>query len=265
MTRRIAHRTRGQGHGPIVRLMSPSDLGEELKPFVFLDLFEADMRALAGSMPVHPHSGIATVTVFADGDVTFDDPQAGHGILGYGGVEWARAGRGMWHGKELSAGTSPTVQGFQLWLALPPALEHAESEAQYIGDDHMPRIGPARLIVGAYQDATSPVRAPDGINYLLVTLKPGERWTYTPPAGHVIAWVAVSKGALTAGEPVPVERDADDVRGRGRRRCHVRGRVGHPACPSASPRFVLGPHVSRGFGGGRTSHPLAQATARRDR
>jgi redox-sensitive bicupin YhaK (pirin superfamily) len=40
-------------------LMSPSDLGEQLKPFVFLDLFEADMRALAGSMPVHPHSGIA--------------------------------------------------------------------------------------------------------------------------------------------------------------------------------------------------------------
>jgi redox-sensitive bicupin YhaK (pirin superfamily) len=69
MTRRIVHRTRGQEHGPIVRLMSPSDLGEELKPFVFLDLFEADMRALAGSMPVHPHSGIATVTVFADGDV----------------------------------------------------------------------------------------------------------------------------------------------------------------------------------------------------
>jgi len=182
--------------------MSPSDLGEELKPFVFLDLFEADMRALAGSMPVHPHSGIATVTVFADGDVTFDDPQAGHGILGYGGVEWARAGRGMWHGKELSAGTSPTVQGFQLWLALPPALENAESEAQYIGGDQMPRIGPARLIVGAYQDATSPVRAPDGINYLLVTLKLGERWTYTPPAGHVVAWVAVSKGALTAGESV---------------------------------------------------------------
>ena len=118
MTRRIVHRTRGYGHGPIVRLMSPSDLGEQLKPFVFLDLFEADMRGLAGSMPVHPHSGIATVTVFTDGDVTFDDPQAGHGTIGYGGVEWVRAGRGMWHGKELSAGTSPTTQGFQLWLAL---------------------------------------------------------------------------------------------------------------------------------------------------
>jgi redox-sensitive bicupin YhaK (pirin superfamily) len=202
MTRRIVYRTRGHGHGPIVRLMSPSDLGEQLKPFVFLDLFEADMRGVAGSMPVHPHSGIATVTVFADGDVTFDDPQAGHGIIGYGGVEWARAGRGMWHGKELAAGTSPTVQGFQLWLALPPELENAEPDAQYIGADQMPILGPARLIVGTYHEATSPVRAPDGINYLLVTLKPGERWTYEPPPGHVIAWVAIGKGTLTAGEPV---------------------------------------------------------------
>jgi redox-sensitive bicupin YhaK (pirin superfamily) len=202
MTRTIIHRTRGSGHGPIVRLMSPSNLGQQLKPFVFLDLFEADMRALAGSMPVHPHSGIATVTVFTEGDVTFDDPQAGHGTIGYGGVEWARAGKGMWHGKELSAGTSPTAQGFQLWIALPPELETAEPDAQYIVSEQMPSMGPARVIVGSYAETISPVRAPGGINYLLVTLKPGEQWTYEPPSGHTIAWAAVSRGALRAGERV---------------------------------------------------------------
>ena len=182
--------------------MSPSDLGEQLKPFVFLDLFEADMRGLAGGMPVHPHSGIATVTVFTDGDVTFDDPQAGHGTLDYGGVEWVRAGRGMWHGKELSAGTSLTTQGFQLWVALPPDQEHAEPVAQYIGAEQTPSIGPGRLIVGAYKGTTSTVRAPGGINYLLVTLKPGERWTYEPPFGHEIGWVAIAKGALTGDDRV---------------------------------------------------------------
>jgi len=180
--------------------MSPSDLGEQLKPFVFLDLFEADMRALAGSMPVHPHSGIATVTVVTDGDMTFDDPVAGHGTIGYGGLEWARAGLGMWHGKELSAGSSPLVQGFQLWIALPPELERAEPEGQYLDAQQVPRIGPARLVVGAYETATSPVRAPRGINYLLVTLKPGERWSYQPPADHTVGWVAVAKGALSGSE-----------------------------------------------------------------
>jgi redox-sensitive bicupin YhaK (pirin superfamily) len=202
MMRTIVHKTRGYAHGPITRLMSPSDLGQQLKPFVFLDLFEADMRALAGSMPVHPHSGIATVTVFTEGDVTFDDPQAGHGTIGYGGVEWTRAGKGMWHGKELSAGTSPTAQGFQLWIALPPELETTEPDTQYIVSEQMPRVGPARVIVGSHAEAASPVRAPAGINYLLVTLKPGEQWTYEPPAGQTIAWAAVGKGAIYAGEQV---------------------------------------------------------------
>jgi redox-sensitive bicupin YhaK (pirin superfamily) len=180
--------------------MSPSDLGERLKPFVFLDLFEADMRDLSGNMPVHPHSGIATVTVFTRGDVTFDDPIAGHGTISYGGLEWARAGLGMWHGKELSGGSSPMVQGFQLWIALPPELERAEPDTQYLGAHLVPRSGPARVIVGTYETATSSVRAPRGINYLLVTLKPGERWTYEPPGGHTVGWVAVAEGALGASQ-----------------------------------------------------------------
>ena len=198
--RGVVHRTRGSSHGPIARLMSPSDLGERLKPFVFLDLFEADLNALSGSMPLHPHSGIATVTVFTSGDATFDDPQAGHGTLGYGGVEFVRAGSGIWHGKELSGGTSPTVQGFQLWLALPPDLENAPPDPQY--QQSTPSVGPARLILGEYAGAKSPVRAPDGINYLVVTLQPGERWTYQPPTDHEVAWVAIGRGALNAGQLV---------------------------------------------------------------
>ncbi|WP_210269216.1 pirin family protein [Tardiphaga robiniae] len=43
--------------------------------------------AFAGQMPVHPHSGIATVTELTEGDFRFDDPVSGSGTLGYGGVE----------------------------------------------------------------------------------------------------------------------------------------------------------------------------------
>jgi redox-sensitive bicupin YhaK (pirin superfamily) len=198
--RRIVFRTRGSGHGPIVRLMSPSDLGEIVKPFVFLDLFEADMRVMGNSMPIHPHSGIATVTVFTQGDVRFEDPQSGEGTITYGGVEWLRAGGGVWHGKELSAGESGRAQGFQLWLALPPELESSASESQYIEAKHMKSVGPAHVIVGAYQGVASPVRAPEGINYLLVTLKPGETWTYQPALRHSVGWLAIAQGALEMGE-----------------------------------------------------------------
>lgn len=200
--RRIVHTTRGHGHGPIVRLMSPGDLGQVLKPFVFLDLFEADMRLLQDAMQLHPHSGIATVTVFTRGDVRYEDPQVGSGSLAYGGVEWMRASGGVWHGKEMAAGASARVEGFQLWVSLPPELENEAADSQYVEASHMPFIGPAHVIVGTYQGVRSPVRAPDGLNYLLVTLEPGEAWTYTPPAGHTVGWLALAQGALQADRPL---------------------------------------------------------------
>ena len=41
------HRTPGQRHGPITRLISPSELGRELKPFVFLDAVQAEVNGLS--------------------------------------------------------------------------------------------------------------------------------------------------------------------------------------------------------------------------
>ena len=59
LTRAIIRRTRAQAHRPLTRLMSPSDFGEILKPFVFLDLFDHEGAPFNG--PLHPHSGIATL------------------------------------------------------------------------------------------------------------------------------------------------------------------------------------------------------------
>lgn len=193
--RRVIHRTRGRGHGPIVRLMSPSDLGEELKPFVFLDLFDFDARSL-GDMPLHPHSGIATVTVLAEGEFLFSDPASGKGTIRPGGVEWMRAGGGVWHGKEMSPGAEPRIKGFQLWLALPPELENSAVDSQYIKASDIPTVGPARVVLGSHGGVTSPVRSPAGLNYLLVTLAPGERWSYVLPNDQGQLWIATATGSL---------------------------------------------------------------------
>jgi redox-sensitive bicupin YhaK (pirin superfamily) len=181
--------------------MSPSDLGRLLKPFVFLDLIDAD-TSLIGSMPLHPHSGIATITVITEGNLRFDDPDSGTGLIGYGGVEWMRAGGGVWHGKEMSAGTSARIQGFQLWIALPADLENAPVDSQYLEAQAIPQAGPARVIVGDYQGIRSPVRAPSGLNYLLVTLTAGQSWEYQPPSGHEVLWLSVSRGTLHSPELV---------------------------------------------------------------
>ncbi|HEX7360060.1 MAG TPA: pirin family protein [Bryobacteraceae bacterium] len=204
--RRITRRTRGYGHGPITRLMSPSDLGQVVKPFVFLDIFDANKATIRtmSEMPLHPHSGIATVTTFTEGYMHYHDPAIGSGRLEYGGVEWMRAGGGVWHGKELSPGDVGRIQGFQLWLALPADLESTAPVSNYIEAKDMVRVGPAHVLVGSYDGIQSPLSgsAPAGINYLLVTLQSGETWIYHPPKGHAVGWLALAKGKLRADTPI---------------------------------------------------------------
>jgi len=196
-SRQIVLRTRGERHGPIVRVFSPSDVGQLVKPFVFLD--HVDFIQSGGPMfKMHPHSGIATVTVLLSGDIRYEDTTGAAGSLTSGSVEWMNAGGGVWHdGYPEAAGR---LRAYQLWVALPAAIENDPARSQYLPPEAVPRIGPARLILGEWEGVSSPVLAPPGMNYLHVSLAPGEHWHYLPPAGHTVAWVHVSRGALlTAG------------------------------------------------------------------
>jgi redox-sensitive bicupin YhaK (pirin superfamily) len=198
--REIAYRTRGQAGGPITRLVSPSDLGELIKPFVFLDHFDFD--GLSAPMPMergwHPHSGIATVTVIFEGAVRYAETTGKAGVLPPGGVEWMRAGNGVWH---TGAPEPGRVKGFQLWVALPPELENAPNASHYVMPEEVPVEGPARVILGEYGKTTSPIAAPP-MSYLAVSLKAGEHFDYQPPQGHTVAWVAVLDGTLRASSPI---------------------------------------------------------------
>jgi redox-sensitive bicupin YhaK (pirin superfamily) len=194
LARAILQRTRGQTHGPVTRLMSPSDFGEILKPFVFLDLFDHEGPPFNG--PLHPHSGIATLTYVAEGAVSYIDPDDVRGTLPAGGVEWMQAGRGMWHGGGLDK--AGRTRGFQLWIALPPELELGSTISICQMPEEVPQDGPARILLGRYGSASSAIAAPSPINYLAVRLKAGERWRYEPPANHTVLWVAVASGNLLA-------------------------------------------------------------------
>ena len=198
--REIVHRTRGRKRGPITRLVSPSDLGELIKPFVFLDLavFDGSEAPMSMEPGWHPHSGIATVTVVLEGSIRYAETTGKAGVLPAGGVEWMRAGNGVWHTGAAGPGR---VRVFQLWVALPPELENAAHASHYVMPEEIPVEGPARVILGAYGGAKSPIAAPP-MTYLAVSLKAGERWTYQPPEGHTVAWVAVRRGRRF-GRPRP--------------------------------------------------------------
>src|SRR5258705_3818536 len=194
LARAIVQRTRGRTHGPVTRLMSPSDFGEILKPFVFLDIFDHEGGA-PFSAGLHPHSGIATLTYIVEGAVNYIDPNNVRGTVPAGGVEWMQAGRGMWHGGGLDE--AGRTRGFQLWIALPPKLELGPNISIYQAPEDVPQDGPARVLLGSYGSASSAIVSPSPINYLAVHLKAGERWRYEPPTGHTVLWTSVAAGAVS--------------------------------------------------------------------
>ena len=199
IARRIVLRTRGQSHGAITRLVSPGDLGEHIKPFVFLDYFDADPAA-APKFGFHPHSGIATLTLILTGQASYKESNGREGIIETGGVEWMRASSGIWHTGGMS-GTERT-KGFQLWVSMPPELELAEPDSQYLTPSDFRHAGPARVVAGEYGGVKSIIRSPEGMTYLEVSLKAGQRWTFQPPSGHNVAWIASHLGTVATPERV---------------------------------------------------------------
>jgi redox-sensitive bicupin YhaK (pirin superfamily) len=197
--RQIVHRTHGLRHGAITRLMSPSDLGHILKPFVFLDLFDTEGTSFSG-MALHPHSGIATLTYMIEGSVRYEDTSGATGILPEGGVEWFKAGHGAWHGGGPNG--SGRARGFQLWIALPPEHELGPVESIYQAPEAVQRHGPVMVLLGKYSGVSSMLPAPSSMTYLFVRLKGGESWSYQPPSDHTVCWVALSRGSLAVPERV---------------------------------------------------------------
>ena len=175
--------------------MCPGDLGHLLKPYVFLDLFDDNSTQL-GTFPLHPHSGIATLTYLFDGDLRYEDSTGKMGVLPSGGVEWMVAGGGVWHtGSPTACGR---VKGFQLWVALPPELENAPAQSTYLTPQQVPHAGSAQVLLGSLAGVTSPIPAPSSMTCLAVRLKAGQVWCYEPPKEHAVAWLAVSNGTLMA-------------------------------------------------------------------
>lgn len=190
---RIVFRTQGHGMGPVTRLISPGDLGQVLKPFVFLDRFEGPGNRSV-PFPVHPHSGLATHTTLLSGSALYADSTGKAGVLEAGDLEWMRASGGVWHGGAALPGQP--VHGFQLWVAMPERLELAPAESHYIDREQVPGDDRVRLLLGSYQSQRSVIPATADLTYLHVRLRDGDSWRYHPAAEHGAAFVAVSSGAL---------------------------------------------------------------------
>jgi redox-sensitive bicupin YhaK (pirin superfamily) len=195
--RTVIFRTRGRAHGPIVRMVSPSDVGQLIKPFVFLDLVDTQ-EAFGPGFGWHPHSGIGTLTLLMDGRCQYSESTGHEGTMAAGDIEWMSAGLGVWH----TGSAVPPMKAFQLWIALPPERELAPAFSHHLSVNEIPSDGPAHVLLGRSGEAVSPINAPSDINYFVVKLTAGQRWTCQPPQGHRVGWIAVMDGGVRTPESV---------------------------------------------------------------
>lgn len=217
--RNILHQEPGQAMGPIVRLIDPQGLGELLKPFVFLDFFDAEIEPGFG-FGMHPHSGIAALTWQPHTDVAYQDTAGQNGVLKAGGLEWMNAGGGAWHQGHLMG--RGRAAGFQLWVAMPPVVEDGQAFGLYVPPEQVPTLaipgGELLLLLGELQTegphGASPIESHQQMNCVVVSLEAGASWRYSPPAGHDVAWAFVFVGdARVQGQTVVRQLLVMDARG----------------------------------------------------
>jgi redox-sensitive bicupin YhaK (pirin superfamily) len=201
--RKIELRSKANDQEGILRVFSPGDIGERLKPFVFLDYLHMEIEPGFG-FGFHPHSGIATVTYQLDCDVNYIDTEGYEGTLKARGVEWMMAGGGAWHRGYLQG--RGLISGFQLWLALPSGVEDGPSESVYLSPAEVPQESGLSVLAGSYSTLRSQLHTPFDFNYFNLALDPGKSWSFQPPPDHDVAWAYIYKGeALVNGQRVSDE------------------------------------------------------------
>lgn len=115
---------------------------------MFLDLFGFQRKSGQKGFGMHPHSGMATLTFMIEGDVAYKDTTGKTGVLRAGGVEWMRAGNGVWHDGG-PASDSP-IRGFQPRVALPAAEENAPAPSIYLAPSQVPQERPVHVLLGRH-------------------------------------------------------------------------------------------------------------------
>lgn len=124
----------------MTRIISSSAIGI-IDPFLMLDEFRSDepQDYLAG-FPDHPHRGFETVTYMLAGRMRHKDNHGHGGVIGAGGVQWMRAGRGIIH-SEMPEQESGLMWGFQLWINLPAHQKMTQPLYQEFSGDAIPEEG----------------------------------------------------------------------------------------------------------------------------
>jgi redox-sensitive bicupin YhaK (pirin superfamily) len=103
---------------------------------------------------------LQTVSWLVAGEILHRDSLGNRQLIRPGQLNLMTAGRGISHSEETPAGSTGTLQGVQLWVALPDAHRDAPPAFAHHGDLPVLRDGglTATVLIGELGGATSPAR-----------------------------------------------------------------------------------------------------------
>lgn len=158
-----------------VRRTLPSRERSLIGAWCFVDHYGPDAVADTGGMSVapHPHTGLQTVSWLFTGEIEHRDSAGNHAMVRPGEVNLMTAGRGISH-SEVSTGSTTTLHGAQLWVALPDVHRHTEPGfAHYAPPPILAEGLSARVFLGSLLGETSPVPTFTPLLGAEVVLEPG--------------------------------------------------------------------------------------------
>ena len=154
-------------------------------PFIFIDHMGPTQLGPEKYMDVdqHPHMGLSTLTFMLEGEIIHEDSLGTYQRIKPGSVNWMTAGKGVTHTertpKDMRNGHTFTAHGYQIWVALPKALEDMEPQFHHIDGADIPKwtVGDTefKLVAGEGYGKTSPV--PVHSNLFMVEVKAKETYS----------------------------------------------------------------------------------------
>lgn len=143
-----------------IRRLLPVRQRRVIGPWCFLDRYGplsfVDGRPM--DVAAHPHIGLQTVSWLLSGEIVHDDSLGSEALIRPGELSLMTAGRGITHTEQTPMKNTGTLNGVQLWVALPDSARH--TAPSYEHRRHLPQVelsgGIATVILGDMASQRSP-------------------------------------------------------------------------------------------------------------
>lgn len=193
----------------------PSDIGDNFTvrrslpraekrmvgPFIFWDHMGPVELSADKEMKVraHPHIGLATITYLFTGEILHRDSLNNEQMIRPGEVNWMTAGKGIVHSERAKVNHPITLEGIQLWVALPTEHEQISPSFVHIKENKLPKFDlhqvSFRLIAGKLAEFESPLPVYSSLFYANGEIKAGQ--TFKMDLQTSEAGVYIIQGKLT--------------------------------------------------------------------